>query len=406
MPRYRYKAVSASGVVIEGEMEAVDRQAVIDGLHRQGGTPIRAEPIAEHLGLRLLPDGLGRRRGPSPQAVALTTRELATLLRAGLPVDRALSTLVEITQDKSMRVLLEDVLKAIRGGSTLASALEAHKASLPVYYIGLVRAGEAGGALDGVLWRLADTLENATALRESVRSAMYYPAFVLLMSIATLLVMFTMVIPEFRPLFEDSATAMPGSMAVMIAISDALRQDWWMILLVGLGCVVLGRIYLGVPHVKDHRDRWILKLPLFGELVTKIEVARFSRTLGVLLAHGVLVLSALSITAEAVANRRFAAAIRGLSGKLGGGEGLATPLMETGLFPRLAVQLIRVGEESGQLEPMLLRVADIYDGEVKHTLQRILSLLVPVMTICIGILVAAIIATMLTAILSTYEISM
>ena len=406
MPRYRYKAVSASGVVIEGEMEAVDRQAVIDGLHRQGGTPIRAEPIAEHLGLRLLPDGLGRRRGPSPQAVALTTRELATLLRAGLPVDRALSTLVEITQDKSMRVLLEDVLKALRGGSTLASALEAHKASLPVYYIGLVRAGEAGGALDGVLWRLADTLENATALRESVRSAMYYPAFVLLMSIATLLVMFTMVIPEFRPLFEDSATAMPGSMAVMIAISDALRQDWWMILLVGLGCVVLGRIYLGVPHVKDHRDRWILKLPLFGELVTKIEVARFSRTLGVLLAHGVLVLSALSITAEAVANRRFAAAIRGLSGKLGGGEGLATPLMETGLFPRLAVQLIRVGEESGQLEPMLLRVADIYDGEVKHTLQRILSLLVPVMTICIGILVAAIIATMLTAILSTYEISM
>ena len=406
MPRYRYKAVSASGIVIEGEMEAADRQAVIDGLHRQGGTPIRAEPIAEHLGLRLLPDGLGRRRGPSPQAVALTTRELATLLRAGLPVDRALSTLVEITQDKSMQVLLEDVLKAIRGGSTLASALEAHKASLPVYYIGLVRAGEAGGALDGVLWRLADTLENAAALRESVRSAMYYPAFVLLMSIATLLVMFTMVIPEFRPLFDDSATAMPGSMAAMIAISDALRQDWWMILLVGLGCVVLGRLYLGVPHVKDQRDRWILKLPLFGELVTKIEVARFSRTLGVLLAHGVLVLSALSITAEAVANRRFAAAIRGLSGKLGGGEGLATPLMETGLFPRLAVQLIRVGEESGQLEAMLLRVADIYDGEVKHTLQRILSLLVPLMTICIGILVAAIIGTMLTAILSTYEITM
>ena len=242
MPRYRYKAVSASGVVIEGEMEAADRQAVIDGLHRQGGTPIRAEPIAEHLGLRLLPDGLGRRRGPSPQAVALTTRELATLLRAGLPVDRALSTLVEITQDKSMQVLLEDVLKAIRGGSTLASALEAHKASLPVYYIGLVRAGEAGGALDGVLWRLADTLENATALRESVRSAMYYPAFVLLMSIATLLVMFTMVIPEFRPLFEDSATAMPGSMAAMIAISDALRQDWWMIL---AGGVRMRRCWVG-----------------------------------------------------------------------------------------------------------------------------------------------------------------
>jgi general secretion pathway protein F len=406
MPRYRYKAVSASGTVIEGEMEAVDRQAVIDGLHRQGGTPIRAEPITERPALRLLPGSLSQKQGPRPQALALTTRELATLLRAGLPVDRALSILVEVTQDRSMQALLEDVLKAIRGGSTLASALEAHKASLPVYYIGLVRAGEAGGALDSVLWRLADTLENATALRETIRSAMYYPAFVLLMSIATLIVMFVMVIPEFKPLFDDSGSAMPGSMAAMIAISDALREGWWAILLAVLAVFLLGRMYFSAAQVKDRRDRWILKLPVIGEVVTKIEVARFSRTLGVLLAHGVLVLSAVSITADAVANRQMAAAVRGLSSKLGGGEGLAAPLMETGLFPRLAVQLIRVGEESGQLEPMLLRVADIYDDEVKRTLQRLLALVVPVMTICIGALVAAIIGTMLTAILSTYEISM
>lgn len=406
MPRYRYKAVSASGSVIEGEMEAVDRQAVIDQVHRQGGTPIRAEPINDRAGLRFLPGALGRQQGPSPQAIALMTRELATLLRAGLPVDRALSTLLEVAQDRRVKILLEDVLKAIRGGSTLASALEAHRASLPVYYIGLVRAGEAGGALDGVLWRLADTLENAAALRETIRSAMYYPAFVLLMSIATLVVMFTMVIPEFRPLFEDSGSAMPGSMAAMIAVSDALREDWWWILLAALAAFLLGRLCFNVEHVKNRRDRWVLKLPLIGELVTKIEVARFSRTLGILLAHGVLVLNALSITAEAVANREIAAAIRGLSSKLRGGEGLATPLMETGLFPRLAVQLVRVGEESGQLEPMLLRVAEIYDGEVKHTLQRLLSLFVPVMTICIGVLVAAIIGTMLTAILGTYEISM
>lgn len=406
MPRYRYKAVSASGTVIEGEMEAVDRQAVIDGLHRQGGTPIRAEPITDRPALRLLSGGLGRKQGPGPQAIALTTRELATLLRAGLPVDRALSILVEITQDRSMQALLEDVLKAIRGGSTLASALEAHKAWLPVYYIGLVRAGEAGGSLDSVLWRLADTLENAAALRETIRSAMYYPAFVLLMSIATLIVMFVMVIPEFKPLFDDSGSTMPGSMAAMIAISDALREGWWAILLAVLAVFLLGRMYFSAAQVKDRRDRWILKLPLIGEVVTKIEVARFSRTLGVLLAHGVLVLTAVSITADAVANRQMAAAIRGLSSKLGGGEGLAAPLMETGLFPRLAVQLIRVGEESGQLEPMLLRVAEIYDDEVKRTLQRLLALVVPVMTICIGALVAAIIGTMLTAILSTYEISM
>ena len=387
-------------------MEAADRQAVIDGLHQQGGTPIRADPISEHVGFHLLPGTFARRRGLNLQSVALMTRELATLLHAGLPIDRALSILVEISKDRNAHAFLEDVLKSIRGGSTLANALEAHRSSLPVYYIGLVRAGEAGGALEAVLARLADTLEHDVGLRETIRSAMYYPAFVLFMSLATLAVMFTMVIPEFKPLFEDNGSTVPASMAAMIAVSDTLRSSWWAILLLVVAVLAATRMYAQGAEFKRSRDRWLLKLPLIGELVTKIEVARFSRTLGILLAHGVMVLSALSITADAVANRRIGEAIKGLASKLGGGEGLAGPIADTGLFPRLAVQLIRVGEESGQLEPMLLRVAEIYDGEVKHTLQRVLSLLVPVMTICIGILVAGIIATMLTAILSTYDISM
>jgi general secretion pathway protein F len=158
--------------------------------------------------------------------------------------------------------------------------------------------------------------------------------------------------------------------------------------------------------VRRRRDRWVLKLPLVGELATKIEVARFSRTLSVLLAHGVMVLSALSITADAIANREIAASIRGLGTRLKGGEGLSVPLAETGMFPQLAVQLIRVGEESGSLEAMLLRVAEIYDGEVKQALQRMLALMTPIVTICIGAMVAAIVGTMLTAILSTYEITM
>lgn len=406
MPRYRYKAVNASGTIIEGEMEAVNRQAVIDGLHRQGGTPIRADLLTDRAEFRFWPRALAGKHGPSSKQVGLMTRELATLLKAGLPIDRALSILVEIAKEKSVQLFLEDVLRSIRGGSTLAGALEAHRTALPGYYIGLVRAGEAGGALGDVLWRLADTLDHGTALRESVRSAMYYPAFVLLMSLVTLVVMFTMVIPEFRPMFEDSGSAIPSSMAAMIAVSDMLREDWWMILVALIAVFVLGRSYSAAPQVKQRRDRWLLKLPLVGELIVKVEVARFSRTLGVLLTHGVMVLSALSITADAAANREIAATIRNLSTKLGGGEGLAGPLMETGLFPRLAVQLIRVGEESGQLEPMLQRVAEIYDGEVKQTLQRILALLVPVLTIAIGILVAAIIGTLLTAILSTYDIAL
>ena len=406
MPRYRYKAVSAAGDILEGEIEAADRQAVIDGLHNQRSTPIRADQVTGRSVRPLAGIGLPSRRKLHPDSIVLTTRELATLLRAGLPIDRALSILADIAKDGRMRGFLEDVLKSVRGGSTLADAIEPHKHSLPAYYIGLIRAGEAGGALENVLPRLADSLERAQSLRETIRSAMYYPFFVLVMSVLTLLVLFTLVIPEFRPLFEDSASGMPGSMAAVVALSDGLRDYWWVIALAIMAIVLAVQQHNKTLRGRLRRDRLILRLPLVGDLVTKVEVARFARTLGTLLANGVTVLNALSITAETISNRELAEAIGGLAGRLKQGEGLSRPLTELNLFPRLATQLIQVGEESGQTESMLLRVAEIYDEEVKRTIQRLLALLVPVMTICIGILVAAIIATMLTAILSTYELSL
>jgi general secretion pathway protein F len=361
---------------------------------------------AVHRSAPVGPIALSRKRKLRPDSVVLTTRELATLLRAGMPIDRALAILADIAKDGPLRAFLDGLLKSVRGGSTLADALEPHKPSLPPYYIGLVRAGEAGGALESVLFRLAESLERAQSLRETIRSAMYYPAFVLAMSVLTLVVLFALVIPEFRPLFEDSATGIPASMAAVLAFSDALRDYWWAIALATLAIVFAVQQHNRGVEGRRRRDRFILRLPLVGELVTKLEVARFSRTLGTLLANGVMVLNALSITAETISNRQLAEAIGSLAVRLKRGEGLSLPLMETGLFPRLAVQLIQVGEESGQLEAMLLRVADIYDEEVKRTIQRLLALLVPVMTICIGILVAGIIATMLTAILSTYELSL
>ena len=404
MPHYRYKAVTSAGEIIEGVIDAADRQAVVDRLHAQGSTPIRAEEAAGRP-VRSLSLFGRRRRRLDPTTVMHATRELATLLRAGLTVDRAFSVLAEISDDDAVRAFLDEVLRSVRGGATLADALVPHKESLPPYYIGLVRAGEAGGALESVMTRLAEALERAQALRESVRSAMYYPAFVLIMSVLTLVVLFTLVIPEFRPMFEDSGHAMPASLAAIIAISDGLKAYWWAIV-AALLVVILGiRQYVGTPEGRQRIDRGILRVPLAGDLVTKLEVARFSRTLGTLLANGVMVLNALSITAEAISNRSIAEALMSLSNRLKRGEGLAAPLTETGIFPRLAVQLVQVGEESGQLEEMLLRVADIYDEEVKRTLQRLLAMLVPVMTICIGIFVAGIIATMLTAILSSYDLS-
>jgi len=405
MARYRYKAVTSAGEIVEGVIDAADCQAVVDRLHAQGSTPIRAEESAVR-SVRSLSLFGRRRRRLDPTTVMHATRELATLLGAGLTVDRALSVLEEISDDDAVRGFLDSVLQSVRGGATLAEALMPHKESLPAYYIGLVRAGEAGGALESVMARLAEALERAQALRESVRSAMYYPAFVLIMSVLTLAVLFTLVIPEFRPLFEDSEHPIPTSMAAILAISDGLKAYWWIVVAALLAIIFAIRRYLATGEGRRRFDRRILRTPLAGDLITKLEVARFSRTLGTLLANGVMVLNALSITAEGISNRSIAQAITDLANRLKRGEGLAVPLTETGIFPRVAVQLVQVGEESGQLEAMLLRIADIYDEEVKRTLQRLLAMLVPVMTIFIGIFVAGIIATMLTAILSTYEFAM
>ena len=385
-------------------MEAATRRTVVERLRSQGHLAIRADELKAGTRAPIVSGRLfGRRRLPAA-AVTLFTRELATLLRAGLPLDRALAILGEIADDTRKREFVGRLLEAVRGGATLADALAAHKDQLPPSYVGLVRAGEAGGALDSVLTRLADVLERAQELRESVRSAMYYPAFVLVMSFLTLAVLFTVVVPQFRPLFKENGTATPTPMAIILALSDGLQSYGWVVLLAVAVVAIVMRVQLSRPAGRLRRDKWLLHAPIVGQLVTKVEVSRFARTLGTLLANGVVVLNALSITAETIGNRGVAEAIEGIGGRLKRGEGLTAPLMETGVFPRLAVQLIQVGEESGQLEAMLLRVADIYDEEVKRGLQRIISLLVPVVTIFLGVLVAAIIGSMLTAILSTYDL--
>jgi general secretion pathway protein F len=404
MARFRYKAVTSAGEVVHGTAEAATRQAAVERLREQGHTPIRVEAAQVGAGLRLLAGGGRRSRRLAPDALVLLTRELATLLRAGLPLDRALAILGEIAEGPARRAFVSGVLDAVRGGSSLADALAAQQAALPPYYVGLVRAGEAGGTLDEVLARLADALERAQALRESVRSAMYYPVFVLVMSFLTLVLLFTVVVPQFRPLFRENGATMPLPMAVVMAVSDGLQSYGWVLLLAALLLAVALRLQALQPAARLRRDRRLLRLPVIGTLIAKIEVARFARTLGTLLANGVVLLSALSITAGTIGNRCLADAVEGVAARLKRGEGLATPLMETGLFPRLALQLIHVGEESGQLETMLIRVADIYDEEVKRGLQRLLALLVPAVTIFLGLLVAAIIGSMLMAILSTYEL--
>ena len=401
MPHFTYKAVDASGEVVEGEMEALSRSAVIERLRSGGHVPIRADESRRAGTLKV--KGLGR-RGPSAKEIGLLTRELATLLQAGLQVDRALATLVEISEGAATRTLLGRVLESVRGGSTLADALETFDGIFPNFYVGMVRAGEAGANLEEVLSRLADTMQKSRAIRENVKSALQYPILVLILAGLTVAILMIAVIPEFRPLFDDTGTALPLATRIVVGVSDFFRAYWWAL----LGGTAAG-VYVLHRHNRTRsgrlrRDRVVLNLPLFGALITQIEVARFCRTLGTLMSNGVTILNALSIAAEALSNRALAATIPEVHDRLQKGEGLARPLRDTGRFPGLALQLIQVGEESGQLENMLLRVADVYEEETTRTIGRLLGLLVPVITIGLGLLVAFIIGAMLSAMLSVYDL--
>jgi general secretion pathway protein F len=405
MPRFSYKAATPGGDVIEGVIEAADRQAVIDRLHGQGHVPIRADEVTGGLGRGLGPGWSFGRKRVAAKDVTIKTRELATLLHAGLPLDRCLSILSELTRPGPVRTLVQRVREDVRGGAALADALEAHPEAFPGFYVGMVRAGEAGGNLDGVLTALADSLERAQKLRESVHSALQYPVLVVIMAGIALFVLMTAVVPEFEPLFEGAGTQMPLLTRGVIAVSNFLGLYWWALALAILALVLAIRHHNRDPKGRLRWDRWVLGLPILGDLVSRVETARFARTLGTLSRSGVSLLNAMSMTIATVENRAIAEALGEVRQRLAKGEGLSGPLSETRAIPTLARQLVRVGEESGALEDMLLRVAEIYDDEVQRALQRMLGLLAPLVLVVLGVLIAVIIGSMVAAILSASDLT-
>jgi general secretion pathway protein F len=409
MPRFRYKAVTPGGELTEGEMDALDRAIVIDQLYTEGHTPIRADEIDRAAATQRVVKGLfgsllsGHRLSPSD--IVLLSQQMATMLRAGLPLDRTLAILGTLADKPATRALINGVLERVRSGATLAEALEQRAGALPSFYVGMVRAGESAGDPAAVLTRLAEILTRAQAVRENIRSAMYYPIIVLIVAGMSIAILLTVVVPEFRPLFENAGTALPTSTKLIIAMGDWLKAYWAVGLAALFAVIVALRLHYAWPTGRLYWDRLMLGLPLVGDVVRKTQTSRFVRTLGSLLASGVIELNALSIAAGTLTNRVIAGAVDDLGARLRKGDGWAVPLREAGVFPGLAIQMVQVGEESGQLDSMLVQVAEIYDEEVKRTLQRLLALLTPGITIVLGLIVALIIGSMLTAILSAYNLA-
>jgi general secretion pathway protein F len=400
MAVFRYKAVTESNEILEGEMEAPAQAAVVERLRGLGHLPLHASEIAANSPSLVSKGGLFTLRRTSNRDVFLITHELATLLRAGVALDRAIETLIDLGENERTKALLRRILARLRSGVSLADALAESGGIFPHYYASMVRAGEASGALDIVLGRLAEFLEKSQQLRETVKTALYYPIFLLLMAVVSLIILLTFVVPEFKPLFDSAGAALPLSTRILVAVGDFIKAYGWLVLIGLLALAYLTRRYLSTPAGRALWDSFVLRLPLIGVLVTKIEVARFSRTASTLLQNGVGLLNTLGIVRDTIKNTTIASSIDNVALRLKEGRGLAQPLMATGQFPKLVVHLVRVGEETGKLEDMLAKVADIYDEEVSRTTARMLALLVPVLTIVMGVMVASIITSIISAIFS------
>ena len=347
MPLFRYKAVNGAGEIVEGTMDAPTQRAAVLQLNGSGLTPIRAEEARASLWTRPIRFELKRKRAPSLMSLATLTRELAMLLDAGLPLDRALRATLDLGQEGALW-RIDRVLERVQGGATLAHALN-EAGGFPPFYSGMVEAGEASGDLESVLRRLAEYLESMARLAENLRSALIYPSLVGITCLGSLAVFIGFVLPQFEGILRDAGVAVPMGVSVMLGIVRFIAGWWWLIALVVAGAAYWGQRWLQRPEGRRAADRAILALPWIGSLVRKTIVARFARTLGLLLQSGVTLSAALGIARGTMTNAVMRDALDRVAVSVREGKGFAEPLRRTGILPELAGQLIKVGEETARL---------------------------------------------------------
>ncbi len=404
MPSFRYVAIDPAGQSQRGVMEAASEAEVVARLQRQGSIPIRAEQAGGGTLARLFHAEIGR-RGMTKQEVADFTRELATMLAAGQDLDRSLRFIAETAPNARVLRVVDAVRQRVRDGGALAAALAEHPGSFPRLYIGLVRAGEAGGTLAATLDRMGQLLERERSLAASVKSAMIYPSLLLIVATGSIAMLLTQVLPQFVPLFEQSGASLPGPTAALVAAGDFLSAWGLHLLLVLLAVALIIRQALKQPGPRLAADRLLLRIPVIGSLSQEVVAARFTRTLGTLLVNGVPLIAALGIVRDAVANLAAVGAIDDATVSAKAGAGLARPLEGSGVFPARTIHLLRLGEETAQLGPMALRAAEIHEERTRLGMQRLVSLLVPAITIVMGAAIAGIVSSLLLAMLGLNDLA-
>ncbi len=396
MAVFSYLATTMAGETIEGVIEAADEKLAVERIRNTGLIPLKIVAPRQG-GLR---GKIGFKRS---RADLLTfTAELSVLLSAGLPIDRSLNILSEVSEEKEMKKTIQSILKSIREGGSFSDALQKHPKSFPRLYVNMIRAGEAGGVLDIVLDKLNEFLESAKELKDSILSAMIYPAILSITGGVSIIILLTLVLPKFSVIFAELGGSIPLSTKVLLGVSGSLRTYWWIFVIAIVAAWGMVRSYL---RSAQGRLRWdALKLKLFGDVVRKLETARFCRTLGTLLKSGVSFLQALDNSKDVISNQVIASALDNVAKGAKEGKGIAGPLANAGVLPPLALSMIKVGEETGQLDIMLIKVAAAYEKSLKETVKRFVSFLESAMILAMGLVIGFIVISMLMAIFSITDL--
>jgi len=407
MTNFVYKATDQKGQFVEGDMEASDYHVAVQQIQKLNYFPIEVsegKPGKNFtLGINL---PAAEFFGQISQKELLTlTQQISTLVGAGITLDSSLSSLAKLTEKEKLKGILMDIQKRVHGGSSFAEALSEHPKAFSQLYVNMIRAGEEGGVLTASLDRLAKFMEKSEDLKNNIRSALVYPAILAFVGGSAVVVLITVVIPRFSVLFEDMGTALPLPTKMMLSMSAIVSNYWWLLIILSIMTVAGFTSYIKSESGKYRWDSLVLRLPLFGALVKKIEVSRFSLTLSTLLKSGVPVLQALGIVKSILSNSVIVSSMNPLQAGLKSGKGMSGPLKQSGVFPAMAVHMIAVGETSGTLDEMLTKVSETYDKEVELAIKQIISLIEPMMILLMALIIGFIVISMLMAIFSINDIS-
>jgi len=404
MPVYAYKGIDARGKAVKGNRDADSAKALRNVLRRDGilATDILEQSEAARKAARDI-DFRGLFRRVSPMEVAVSTRQLAVLLRAGVPLVEALSALIEQLDQPELKAAFTDTRNQVNEGSTLADALKAHPKIFPTLYINMVAAGEASGTLEEVLGRLAEFLDEQTRLQSKVRGALAYPVVMGVVVVLILFLMMSVVVPKVTAIFENFNQTLPWYTSLLIWVSNIFSNYWWLLAALMGGGIYWFRRWKATEVGRKKWDLFVLEVPLLGPLLILVAVSRFARTLATLLASGVPVLTAMDITRNVLGNTELMRVVEEARASVREGEGIAKPLRQAGRFPPMVTHMIAVGERSGQLEEMLVHVADSYDQQIEVRVGALTSILEPLLIVVMGVVVGGIAFAILMPLLQLNE---